>query len=175
MAINPLSFHDDDSWQKKPFYFMGQGENANEILITKNDRVYVRGEMLYVEFEGVNIYADINSAIIINTVSKTVMIKPYKELSPPEEREYLLLLVYYDEDLDSTYKGIVGRQNVFDYIKDNIETIDIKKSVILAETVAIKDGISIYKFMSDCIKGETPVENEDGFDIEEYNIDIKED
>ena len=96
-----------------------------------------------------------------------------KELTPADEREYLLLLSYYDEKMENTYQGCVGRQNVFDFIKSIIEEIDIERSLILAETVQLKDAINIYDFMKDCILNQTVV-NDDGFDIEDYVVNIDE-
>ena len=94
----------------------------------------------------------------------------YKELSPPDKREYLVLLSYYDESISNTYQGIVGRQNVFDYIKSIVEEINIQESLILAETVEFKNAINIYDFMKECILNNA-VKNDDGFDIEDYNFE----
>ena len=97
----------------------------------------------------------------------------YKELTPPDQRQYLVLLEYYNEELQNTYQGFVGRQNVFDYIKSIVEDIDLDKSLILTETVQYKDAINIYDFMKECIISGS-VKNDDGFDIDDYNIDIEE-
>ena len=164
---NPISFSDD--WKSKGIYFLGDTNNNSEIVITKNDRAYVRGDQLYFKYKDINIYTDLDNIIYINTKTDIIQIKKYKELSPPEEREYLILLVYYDEELPNTYQGFIGRQNVFDYLKSIAEEIDIEQSLILVETVEFKNAINIYEFMKECILNGT-VENNDGFDIEEYYI-----
>lgn len=158
-----------EDWQKpKGIYFLGEG-NENEIVITKNDPVHVRDNRLYFNYKGIAIYADIDNIIYIDKNSDTIQIIKHKELAPPEQREYLLLLVYHDEELENTFQGYIGRQNVFDFIKSIIEEIDIEKSLIIAETVQFKDALNIYEFMKECILNDM-VLNDDGFDIEEYII-----
>lgn len=168
--IEPIKFTKD--WEKKPIYFMGQ-DNPNEIVITKNDKQYVVGNQLYFKYKDINIYADLDSLIYINTKTDIIQIKKYKELTPPNNREYLVLLVYYDEQLPNTFQGIIGRQETFDFIKSIAEEINMEESLILTETVEYRNAINIYDFMKECIMNKT-VNNDDGFDIDEYIITIDE-
>ena len=163
-------FEDNENWKPNAIYFMGDESNEHEIVITSDDREYVRGDKLYVQYNDVDIYADLNQVIYINTKTNMVYIKENKKLSPPEEREYLVLLSFYEGE-QNTYQGIVGRQNTFDYLKSIIEAIDIGSSMVLAETVAFKDSITVYDFMKRCIEDDM-VQNNDGFDIEEYYCSV---
>ena len=162
-----------DNWKNEGIYFLGNENNGNEIVITKNDKRYVRGNQLYVEYNGSHIYASLDSVIYINTITNVIQIDKYKELTPPDKRQYLVLLEYYNEEQENTYQGFVGRQTVFDYIKSIADEIDLDKSLILTETVQYKDAINIYDFMKECIISGS-VKNDDGFDIDDYNIDIEE-
>lgn len=166
-----IRFYDNDEWKGKSIYFMGDKSNEEEIVITSDDREYVRGDKLCVEYNGIQIYADLNQVVYINQKTNVIYIKENKKLSPPEEREYLVLLSFYNEQ--NTFQGIVGRQDTFDYLKSIIETIDIGSSMVLAETVAFKDSITVYEFMKRCIE-DGMVQNDDGFDIEEYYCRIDE-
>lgn len=83
----------------------------------------------------------------------------------PEEKEYLLLYTgeYEGEEIKS-YEFIKGRTNIYEFIKNMIECIDIHESLVLSESVKISDAISVYKFMK------TFEEYfKDSFDIEDYN------
>lgn len=95
----------------------------------------------------------------------------------PNERQYLVLLSgdYKDNDNQEyrDFEWIVGRQRLYDYLRDLILSeddviIDIHKSLIISETVTINDYVSVYEFMR-AVKN--IVIDETGFDIEEYNIE----
>lgn len=95
----------------------------------------------------------------------------------PNERQYLVLLTgdYKDNDNQEyrDFEWIVGRQRLYDYLRDLILSeddviIDIHKSLIIAETVTINDYVSVYVFMK-AVKN--IVIDDTGFDIEEYNIE----
>lgn len=95
----------------------------------------------------------------------------------PNEKLYLVLLKgenKNDDRLDfKDFQWIVGRQKVYEYLRDLIRyeedaLIDIHASSIISETVTINDYISVYEFMKtfkDIVIDDT------GFDIEEYNIE----
>lgn len=97
----------------------------------------------------------------------------------PNEKMYLVLLKgdYIDNEVAEyrDFEWIVGRQNLYEYLRDHITNegddcfiIDIHKSLIISESVNILDSISVYEFM----KSFKDIVNDDtGFDIEEYNIE----
>ena len=169
MSKNAIYFSDDG--KRNTIRFLGESElKPDEIIISKNNPMHIKGDKLYYKYKDIDIYADLDNIIYINTSNDIIKIMRYKELSPPDKREYLVLLSYYDESISNTYQGIVGRQNVFDYIKSIVEEINIQESLILAETVEFKNAINIYDFMKECILNNA-VKNDDGFDIEDYNFE----
>ena len=164
--INP--FIQTDEKNLSPFVFIdGRDDDPGVLVITKADKQYVKGERLYVKYKGVGIYADIDDAISINTYNDEIYIFRHDELTPPEDREYLLLLVYNDETVENSYLGISGRQEVFNFIVNNAEYIDCVESKIMAETTKMKDMWTLYQFAKMCVDNEM-VENPTGFDPTEY-------
>lgn len=143
--------------------------NKNEIVIDKTKKEFVKGDQLFVLYKGISIYANLTEYILINTQTDVIMIKKYKEISNPEEKDYLILLYYGEDGEDNTFQNVRGRQEAFDYIKSMVSYVDLVESKILAETTNFVDAISIYDFMKNCITHES-VKNDDGFDIDEYKI-----
>lgn len=156
-------------------YIDGRDVNDDTILvITKEEKQYVRFNRLYVTYKGVTITADIDDAISIDTKMDEVHIFRHDQLEPPENREYLLLLVYNDEELEDTYQGILGRQEAFDYITSNADIIDMNKSMILSETTKLKDMWSVLHFVKKCIENDM-VKNPNNFDYSGYELIIEDD
>lgn len=171
--INP--FIEREGKNENPFVFLDgrDQQDTGVLIITKEERQYVRGEKLYVPYKGINIIADIDDAISINTYNDEIYIFRRDELTPPEQKEYLLLLVYNDDGVDDGYQGILGRQEAFDYIVNHAEIIDMNKSMILSETTKMKDMWSVLKFTKMCINNQI-VKNDTGFDPKEYDLVIEE-
>lgn len=149
-----------------PIHEIGSGED-NEIIITKDNPANVRGGKLFCIFKGGFVYTDINDTIVIDPNSNNLYIyhQEDEELTPADEREYLLLLYYSDDTTE--FRGITGRQVVFDELIALSNDIDFDKSMILAETTKMKDMISIYAFMKLCVD-KNLVKNNSGFDPDEY-------
>lgn len=170
VLINPWieNIESKEDLYEKPFVYLdGRDDDEGVIIITKEDKQYVRGDKLFLKYKGISIYADIDDAISINTYNDELYIFRHDELSPPEDREYLLLLVYNDESAIDTFLGITGRQEVFDYIVRIADLIDFGASKIMAETTKLKDLWSVFKFMKMCINNEM-VKNNTGFDPNDY-------
>ena len=167
---NPIIQYDESVKKINPI-IKSTDRTDFQYVITKKDRQHVRGDKICVEVGGFYIYTDIDNAMLVNTRTKEVYIYYAEELSPSEEREYLILMVYIDDDMDNAYQGMVGRQETFDYIVENAELLDFDKSMIMAETTKLKDMISIYQFMKMCIDQET-VDNPTGFDPDDYGSEI---
>ena len=72
-----------------------------------------------------------------------------------------------DTEFEDTFRGIVGRQNVFDTVVSIVDLIDMHESRILAETTQLKGAITVWQFMKMCIDKDL-VENPTGFDPYEY-------
>jgi len=164
-GINPFYIIEDHPNDKYRFAILRSTENGK----------YVRGGMLYFNFNGIDIYTDIDNAIFVDMINKSIYIKEYKkvkeEITPtdPEQRQYILMLTSYeDDDNRYTWEAITGRNNAYYWITDNIDdrVIDPQKSFVLTENVPFRDALSVANFIR-YIKNAELVEP-DGFDIEEY-------
>ena len=103
--INPF-IQTDGSKNTNPFVHLDGSDNDDGVLvITKEERQYVRGNSLYVKYKGIAIITDIDDAVSINTYNDEIHIFRRDELEPPEKKEYLILLVYNDEDIEDSYQG----------------------------------------------------------------------
>lgn len=144
--------------------------------LTENGK-YVRGKLLYYCFNGVNIYADLNGVIFVDLDNKTCFIKNYdkleNEVNPvdPEQRHYVILytdLGYEaaDGDFPLRWESVTGRTEAYENIKINAPIIDIDKSIVLVETVALKDALTVREFMNHLKNSEIIVD--ESFDINDY-------
>jgi hypothetical protein len=172
----------DGKYQKSPISKIKNEINgALRFAITKdtsNGR-WVNGDLLFYEINGVSIYTDLNNVIFVNLETDTMFIRNNgnvsEEINPsdPEKKEYIVLytdLGYEDnnEEFPLRWESFTGRTNVYNAIKANIEVIDIDKSIVLAETVNIKDALSVREFMN-YIKNANLIEDDEDFDINEYS------
>lgn len=178
--IKPIRFLNDKQKSNgiNPFYIVEDHPNDEyrfAILSTTENGKYVRGGMLYFNYNGIDIYTDIDNAIFVDLHQKSIYIKEYKkvkeEITPvdPEQRQYILMITSYEEDENMyTWEAITGRTNTYYWLTDNIENraIDPEKSFVLTENVPFKDALTIANFIR-YVKNAELVEP-DGFDIEEY-------
>lgn len=82
----------------------------------------------------------------------------------PEDRQYLICIIAKSGSGEQDSWDIVtGRTAAYDYIKENIDHIDIEHSFILVESCTLAQRKSIYAFMKHV--GDF---YSDGFDIEDY-------
>lgn len=81
----------------------------------------------------------------------------------PEEKEYLLCITVND-GRDSYWTILKGRTEAYEFIKNNIDTIDMDESFILVENCVLAKRKSIYAFM----KHAQDYYPEDTFDIDAY-------
>lgn len=82
----------------------------------------------------------------------------------PEDREYLVCIRAKEGSGESdSWAFVTGRTATYEYIKENIEDIDLNYSFVLVETLPLEKRKSIYAFMK--YAGEFYA---DGFDIEDY-------
>lgn len=77
----------------------------------------------------------------------------------PESRQYLICLTGTSE----SWIIVTGRTEAYNYIKENIDDINMEHSFILVESCTLAERKSIYAFMK--YAGEF---YSDGFDIEDY-------
>ena len=167
--VSPIIEYDEYGRQKA-IYQIGEGGDFEEI-ITKNTPQAVRGNQIWTRVGGYDLFTDINNTIIIDKRGANILVLGNKiedEITPVNEREYLLLLVgAEDTEFEDTFRGIVGRQNVFDTVVGIVDLIDMHESKILAETTQLKGAITVWDFMKMCVDKDL-VENPTGFDPYEY-------
>lgn len=148
------------------------------ILRTTAGGKFVRGNMLFYSLNGVEVYTEINNIIFVDTINNTLTIKEYdkvvKDIAPedPEQKQYIILYtdIGYensDEEFPLRWEACQGRTETYKNIKANAPVIDIDKSLVLVETVAFKDSLTIREFVS-FLKNANLIE-EDDFDINEFS------
>lgn len=156
------------------------GETKFAILKTTNNGKYMRGNMLYYCLDGISIYTEDTNVIFVDTINKTMFIKDHekviKEIAPedPEQKEYIILYtdLGYDsgeEEFPLRWEAVVGRTMAYENIKINAAVIDIDKSLVIVETVALKDSLTVREFMN-YIKNSNIIKDE-SFDINDYSGD----
>lgn len=100
---------------------------------------------------------------------KKKLISPVRRLNPGEDIKYLLLIK--NPDTDETYWTIItGREEAYNYIKNNIGEIDVDNSYIIAnkmKEIDLDSLHSIYGFVN-YVKKENNIIDE--FDIDDYLI-----
>ena len=173
-----------EEWKYDPVHFMEKevnGVTKFAILKTTDGGKHLRGNMLYYCLDGVEIYTESTNVIFVDTINKTMFIKDYekviKEIAPedPEERQYVMLYtdLGYDEsggdnnEFPLRWEAVQGRTNAYENIKINAAVIDIDKSLVLVETVAFKDSMTVRQFVN-YMKNGGFIEDE-SFDINDYS------
>ena len=168
-----------------PFYNIeseSNGENRFVIIKTTDGAKYIRGNMLFYNFKGVEIYTEIDNAIFVDSINDIVTIKDYsktlEEINPtdPENRQYVLIIVS-DSDIENeginmyTWDAMIGRTTMYNYIVDNIESkyMDPDKSIVLTDNVALKDALTVTQFVNYLKNGN--LIPEDDFDINNFRYD----
>lgn len=177
---NPLIFRDDQEEYKRkplqPFDRNINGRNKFAITATTGNGKFVRSGYLFYRLNGVEIYAPLNSVLMINTDDNTVFMKTDKNLSDsisssdPELIEYVILYTdigYTDDEEPYRWVKIQGRTNAYNNIKDNASSINVDSSFIIAESVTLKDALSVREFCEYLKNAELTTEDDD-FDISDY-------
>lgn len=178
---------DGESWARNAISNINDGINTpSKFAITKltNNGKWMRGKLLYYCMNGIDIYTDADNIIFVDLDANNVFIRRKEnfdnEINPkdPETKEYVILYTdinYNDteEEYPFRWESVVGRTQAYYNIKDNIRLIDINKSIVLAETVAIKDALSVKEFI-EYLKNSN-LAPEDDFDISEFNDTYLED
>ena len=162
--------------------FMDKEINGkNNFAITKytNNGEYVRNNLIFYSLNGVEIYTDIDNIIFVDYDNKHVFIRKYEEklnqidniTNTPEDKEYIVLYADMDEDGESDlplqWEAYIGREDCYAGILSNVHNIDIDKSIVLVDTVPVKDALSVRDFVN-YIKNANYIED-DGIDINDYS------
>lgn len=180
-VISPIEFVNEGNIASSPIGFIEKDVNTATnfaILRTTQNGKYVRNNMLFYNMNGVEVYTDINNIIFVDTVNKTLFIKEYdkvaKEINPedPEQKQYYLLYVDIgyensEEEFPLRWEAVIGRTRAYENIVVNAPVIDIDKSIIVVETVTLKESLTIRQFV-DYLKNAELIED-DGFNINQYS------
>lgn len=177
----PVTFTEPGKHQRSAVSYIEQDINGIDkfaILKTTQGGKYMRGNMLYYSLNGVEVYTEDTNVIFVDTKNNTLFIKEYekvmKEINPddPEQKQYILLytdLGYEDsdEEFPLRWEAVSGRSMAYENIKANAPVIDIDKSLVLVETVAFKDSLTVRQFIN-YLKNGNLIEDE-SFDIDDYS------
>ena len=183
--IQPLRYLKEGEKIQRPV-FVSMEDNINGIdrfAITKltHNGKYLLGDLLFYKLNGVEVYTDPSNIIFVDTINNTLFIREHekviKEVSPedPDTKEYIILYTElgYDEvesNLDEfplRWEPVTGRKAAYENIKINAPVIDIDRSIVLVDTVSVKDALTVRQFM-EYIKNSNIIEDE-SFDIKDWD------
>lgn len=102
-------------------------------------------------------------------IAKKKLVSPVRRLKPGEDIKYLLLIKLPDSD-ETFWEIVKGRENAYEYIKNNIDTIDVDQSYIIAnkmKEVDLDNMHTIYNFVL-FVKEENNIIDE--FDIDDWRF-----
>ena len=146
--------------------------------LTENGK-YVRGNLLFYSLNGVEVYTEANNIIFVDLVNNVLFIREYEkmiqDISPedPEQKQYIVLYTDIssneseEERIPLRWEAYTGRMNTYEAIKVNAPIIDIDKSIVVVESVALKDCLSVREFV-EYLKNANLAEKDD-FDINDYS------
>lgn len=146
--------------------------------LTENGK-YVRGNLLFYSLNGVEVYTEANNIIFVDLVNNVLFIREYEkmiqDISPedPEQKQYIILYTDIssneseEERIPLRWEAYTGRMNTYEAIKVNAPIIDIDKSIVVVESVALKDCLSVREFV-EYLKNANLTEKDD-FDINDYS------
>lgn len=154
-------FEEGTKWQEKAIVLEEEsitGENNYAILRTTENGKWVRGNLLFYKFHGVEIYTDINNIILVDVLNRSLLIREHseviKQIAPksPERKQYIILYVDmgYDEnetEIPLRWESYIGRQYAYQALLSNLPVIDLDRSKVLVDNVALKDSLSVRKFL----------------------------
>ena len=94
-----------------------------------------------------------------------------EDKNDPENFTFCILYKYGDENGDeiSDWKEIEGRKNLYEFIKENVETMDLDNSFVLSEKMNYNEKLTVYEFVKYMIEERGLYQDEDdNFMIDEY-------
>lgn len=159
-VIKPVIF--TDNWREKAIRRLEEVNSEMNFAITKltDGGRFVKGEQhLFYNMKGIEIYTDIDNIIFVDLKNDTVFIREFSKVEKtintknPKDRQYILL--YTDLGFNDDFKefplrweSYTGRENAYEGLKVNLPVIDIDKSIVLTDNVALKDAISVRDFIA---------------------------
>lgn len=160
MAEKPISFDPKDlKLNRQALSFLDSNVNLNNkfaILKTTDNGKWIRGNLLFYEFNGVEIYTSLNNIIFVDTINNTLFIEEYSKVidgiapDDPEQRNYIVL--YHDisdneDQFPMRWESYAGRTEAYEALKLNLAVIDFDESLVLVDNVALKDALTVRQFI----------------------------
>lgn len=107
---------------------------------------------------------------VVTFVERGTKVNPIsfdKSSIDPSKKQYLLLIYYYTDEIDKerSFEIITGRLEVYQFIKDNKDIINLEDSRILLTYQTLEDSITLLQFVRHLKDNE--LVQDDGFDIDE--------
>lgn len=167
----------DENWRQKAVRRLEEVNSEDCFAITKltEGGKFVRGEYLFYNMKGIEIYTDINNIIFVDLNNNTLFIKEFAKVEKtiqqkdPKDRQYIIL--YTDLGFTDDYKefplrweSYTGRDTAYESLKNSLPVIDIDKSIVLTDNVPLKDAITVREFIEH-------LQNAGYVDPEEINLD----
>lgn len=155
------------------------GDSNFAITKTTQNGKWMRHGLLFFSMNGVEVYTDPNNIIFVDMINKTMFIREHEKVNKnistdnPEEKQYIILYtdLGYNEDSEEEFplrwESVQGRTNVYENIKANAPVIDLDKSIVLVESVPVKDALTVREFVK-YLQNSDMVDKYDGFDIDEF-------
>ena len=150
----------DENWRQKAVRRLEEVNSEDCFAITKltEGGKFVRGEHLFYNMKGIEIYTDINNIIFVDLNNNTLFIKEFAKVEKtiqqkdPKDRQYIIL--YTDLGFTDDYKefplrweSYTGRDTAYESLKNSLPVIDIDKSIVLTDNVPLKDAITVREFI----------------------------
>jgi hypothetical protein len=150
----------DENWREKAIVRADEVNKEDSFAITKLTAggKFVRGEHLFYNMRGIEVYTDIDNIIFVDLHNNTLFIKEFDKIEKnintknPNDRQYIIL--YTDLGFDGDYKDFplrwesyTGREAAYESLKPNLPVIDIDKSIVLTDNVPLKDAITVREFI----------------------------
>ena len=177
---SPIEFVEKGSMESPIAKYEHEVNGEMNFAITKltENGKYIRGNLIYYSLNGVEVYTEMNNIIFVDLVNNVLFIREYekvvKSLNPqdPEKKQYIVLYteIGYEEAEEGTplrWEAYDGRTATYDAIKVNAPVIDIDHSIVVVESVPLKDCLTVREFVN-YLKN-TNLTDKDDFDINQYS------
>lgn len=178
--VTPAIYFSDTPSEEAIGFIENEINGDSNFAITKNTQngKWMRSGLLFYSMNGVEVYTDPNNIIFVDLINHTMFIREYEKVNKnissenPEEKQYIILYtdLGYEDAQDGVplrWESIQGRTNTYESIKVNAPVIDLDKSIILVDSVSVKDALSVREFVK-YLQNSDMVDKYDGFDIDEY-------
>ena len=159
--IEPIKFIDEYK-PEKPIKKVEEINGTRNFAITKlteGGKYVSGGTQLYYKMKDVEIYTELDNIIFVDLDNNSIFIRRFENVEntinskDPKDRQYILL--YTDLGFEDDYKefplrweSYTGRDAAYESVKINLAVIDIDRSIVLTDNVALKDAISVREFIA---------------------------